>query len=91
MLIDTFVCLQRGYIYSKCCPHLCLTVSDTRVDVPWTGKNSPLNGFVVSLQKKMSANAYQQWKFNPNGTMTCMVNICLYVRENNNLSSLCKK
>lgn len=69
---QTWMISKRGYIYSKCCPHLCLTVSDTRVDVPWTGKNSPLNGFVVSLQKKMSANAYQQWKFNPNGTMTCM-------------------
>lgn len=69
---QTWVISKKGYIYCKSCPQLCLTVSDTRVDVPWSGKDSPLNGFVVNVQKKMSANAYQQWRFNPKGTMTCM-------------------
>ncbi|XP_052066407.1 doublecortin domain-containing protein 1-like isoform X1 [Mytilus californianus] len=72
METQSWIISKKGTIYAKCCPQLCLTVSDTRVDVPWSGKNSPLNGFVVTVQKKMSANTYQQWRFNPNGTLTCM-------------------
>ncbi|XP_076116553.1 doublecortin domain-containing protein 1-like isoform X1 [Mytilus galloprovincialis] len=72
METQSWIISKKGNIYAKCCPQLCLTVSDTRVDIPWSGKNSPLNGFVVTVQKKMSANTYQQWRFNPNGTLTCM-------------------
>jgi hypothetical protein len=52
-------------------PQLCLGVSDTRVEL--TLSKEAISGFVVNIQKKAAGNTYQQWQFNPDATITCLV------------------
>lgn len=52
-------------------PQLCLGVSDTKVDLT-LGKET-VSGFVVNIQKKATGNTYQQWQFNPDASVTCLV------------------
>lgn len=52
-------------------PQLCLGVSDTKVELTM-GKDT-VSGFVVNIQKKATGNTYQQWQFNPDASITCVV------------------
>lgn len=60
-------------------PQLCLGVSDTKVELTM-GKDT-VSGFVVNIQKKASGNTYQQWQFNPDASITCVVR-ALFLKKN---------
>ena len=54
-------------------PQVCLSASDTRVEFNIGGKDKASNGFVATLQKVTPGNIYQQWKFNPDATISSVV------------------
>ncbi|XP_070200716.1 doublecortin domain-containing protein 1-like isoform X2 [Littorina saxatilis] len=65
-----WVISKSGLIYNKGIPQLCLTVSDTRMEGRLFGRETAVEGFVVSLQKKMTGNPSQIWSFATNGTVS---------------------
>ncbi|XP_060074536.1 doublecortin domain-containing protein 1-like [Ylistrum balloti] len=70
MEAQVWVISKRGYIYNKGMPNLCLAVSDTRVEFNISEKEGTSSGFVINMQKATSGNIYQQWKFNPDATIS---------------------
>ncbi|XP_069133406.1 doublecortin domain-containing protein 1-like [Argopecten irradians] len=70
MEAQVWVISKRGYIYNKGIPSLCLGVSDTRVEFNISEKEGTSSGFVINMQKATSGNIYQQWKFNPDATIS---------------------
>ena len=56
-------------------PQLCLAVSDLRIEGKLFGRNVDITGFVVTLQKKMTQNPNQTWKFSPDGTISTVVGL----------------
>ncbi|CAL1540465.1 unnamed protein product [Lymnaea stagnalis] len=56
-----FVHTKNGYIYCKAAPQLCLTVSDNRAEVHLLNSDSPIDGYVVCMQKKVTGNPAQVW------------------------------
>ncbi|XP_052801857.1 doublecortin domain-containing protein 1-like [Mya arenaria] len=65
-----WVISKSGFIYCKPFPQLCLAVSDQKVDTTLTGKEAPVSGYVVTLQKKMVGNPHQMWTFNTDATIS---------------------
>ena len=64
---------QSGYIYNKGMPQLCLGVSDTRIEGRLFTRETPVNGLAVALQKRMTGNPNQIWRFAPSGGISVEV------------------
>nr|KAG5699474.1 hypothetical protein BaRGS_016320 [Batillaria attramentaria] len=65
-----WVISKSGYISSKAMPQLCFTVSDSRVEARLFTSGTPIEGFMVTVQKKMAGNPNQIWTFSPDGTIS---------------------
>ncbi|ESO97509.1 hypothetical protein LOTGIDRAFT_152600 [Lottia gigantea] len=61
---------KAGYIYSKSMPQLCLSVSDIKIEGKIFNKEIPIEGSVVTLQKRQVQNPDQIWTFNNDGTVS---------------------
>ncbi|XP_076472192.1 doublecortin domain-containing protein 1-like [Babylonia areolata] len=61
---------KSGYIYNKGMPQLCLGVSDTRIEGRLFVREVGVEGFMVSLQKRMAGNPAQVWRFDPSGSIS---------------------
>ncbi|RUS69866.1 hypothetical protein EGW08_022372, partial [Elysia chlorotica] len=66
-----FVYNEAGYLYCKAAPQLCLAVSDGRVEAQLSCQESPVDGFVVCMQKRMVGNPSQIWRCTSDATMYC--------------------
>ncbi|GFN87697.1 LOW QUALITY PROTEIN: doublecortin domain-containing protein 1 [Plakobranchus ocellatus] len=64
-----FVYNESGYLYCKATPQLCLAVSERKVEATLANRESPMDGFVVCLQKKMVGNPSQIWRCTTDATM----------------------
>ncbi|XP_025087629.1 uncharacterized protein LOC112560197 [Pomacea canaliculata] len=65
-----WVISKSGFIYNKAMPQLCLAVSETRIKCKLLEKKTAVEGFMVTVQKKMSGNPNQIWKFAPDGAIS---------------------
>ncbi|GFR98754.1 doublecortin domain-containing protein 5 [Elysia marginata] len=64
-----FVYNESGYLYCKAAPQLCLAVSDRKVEACVANMDSPVDGFMVCLQKRMIGNPSQIWRCTTDATM----------------------
>ena len=64
---------QSGYIFNRGMPQLCLGVSDTRIEGKLFTRDTPVQGFAVCPQKRMTGNPNQIWRFATNGTISAEV------------------
>ncbi|KAL3841516.1 hypothetical protein ACJMK2_019650 [Sinanodonta woodiana] len=65
-----FVISKGGYIYFKPTSQLCLAASNMQIKARLNGHDNEVEGFVITVQKKMPDNPNQQWQFHSDATIS---------------------